>query len=49
MELRLGGRGFEHSSMSWQPASRITTTFGLDEGLGIDVPVEMRTHQPPDR
>ncbi len=49
MELRLGGRGFQHSSMSWQPPSRITTTFGLDEGLGIDVPVEMRDHYPLDK
>jgi hypothetical protein len=49
MELRLGGRGFEHSSMSWQPPSRITTTFGLDEELGIDVPVEMRDHYPLDK
>lgn len=49
MELRLGGRGFQHSSMSWQPPSRITTTFGVDEGLGIDVPVEMRDHYPLDK
>jgi hypothetical protein len=49
MELRLGGRGVEHSSMSWQPPSRITTTFGVDEGLGIDVPLEMRDHYPLDR
>jgi hypothetical protein len=49
MELRLGGRGVEHSSMSWQPPSRITTTFGVDEGLGIDVPVEMRDHYPLDK
>ncbi len=49
MELRLGGRGFEHSSMSWQPPSRITTTFGVDEGLGIDVPLEMRDHYPLDK
>ena len=49
MELRLGGRGFAHSSMSWQPPSRITTTFGKDERLGIDVPVEMRDHYPLDK
>ena len=48
-ELRLGGRGFEHSSMSWQPPSSITTIFGLDEKLGIDVPVEMRDHYPLDK
>jgi hypothetical protein len=48
-ELRLGGRGFEHSSMSWQPPATITTTFGLDETLGIDVPIEMRDHYPLDK
>jgi hypothetical protein len=37
-ELRVGGRDFAGSSMT---PSTITTTFGLDEKLGIDVPIEM--------
>jgi hypothetical protein len=45
-ELRLGGRGFEHSSTSWEPPTSITTTFGLEEKLGIDVPLEMRDLYP---
>ena len=28
--------------MTWRPPSTITTTFGLDEKLGIDVPLDMR-------
>ncbi len=43
-ELRVGQRDFAHSSMTWRPPSTITTTFGLDEVLGIDVPLEMRDH-----
>ena len=41
-ELRVGQREVAHSSMTWRPPSTITTTFGLDEALGIDVPLEMR-------
>jgi hypothetical protein len=41
-ELRVGQRDFARSSMTWRPPSTITTTFGLDEELGIDVPLEMR-------
>ena len=43
-ELRVGQRDFAHSSMTWRPPSTITTTFGLDEALGIDVPLDMRDH-----
>ena len=43
-ELRVAQRELAHSSMTWRPPSTITTTFGLDEGLGIDVPLEMRDH-----
>ena len=43
-ELRVGQRDVAHSSMTWRPPSTITTTFGLDEALGIDVPLEMRDH-----
>jgi hypothetical protein len=45
-ELRVGQRDLAHSSMTWRPPSTITTTFGLDEKLGIDVPLEMRDHYP---
>ena len=34
-ELRVGRRDFAHSSMTWRPPSTITTTFGLDEELGM--------------
>lgn len=43
-ELRVGQRDLARSSMTWRPPSTITTTFGLDEKLGIDVPLEMRDH-----
>ena len=43
-ELRVGQRDVARSSMTWRPPSTITTTFGLDETLGIDVPLEMRDH-----
>ena len=43
-ELRVGERDVARSSMTWRPPSTITTTFGLDEKLGIDVPLEMRDH-----
>ena len=46
MELRLGGRGFEHSSMSWQPPSRITTTFGLTKGSASTSPSRCGTTIP---
>jgi hypothetical protein len=42
----VGQRDLAHSSMTWRPPSTITTTFGLDEKLGIDVPLEMRDHYP---
>jgi hypothetical protein len=41
-ELRVGQRDLARSSMTWRPPSTITTTFGIDEALGIDVPLEMR-------
>ena len=43
-ELQVGQRDVARSSMTWRPPSTITTTFGLDEKLGIDVPLEMRDH-----
>ena len=43
-ELRVGQRDVARSSMTWRPPSTITTTFGLDEKLGIDVPLDMRDH-----
>ena len=43
-ELRVGQRDVARSSMTWRPPSTITTTFGLDEELGIAVPLEMRDH-----
>jgi hypothetical protein len=43
-ELRVGQRDLARSSMTWRPPSTITTTFGLDEKLGIDVPLDMRDH-----
>ena len=42
IELKVGQRDFARSSMTWRPPSTITTTFGLDEELGIHVPLEMR-------
>ena len=48
-ELRLGERPLQRSSMSWQPPSTITTVFGFDQDLGIDVPVEMRDSYPIER
>jgi hypothetical protein len=43
-ELRVGQRDVARSSMTWRPPSTITTTFGLDEKLWIDVPLDMRDH-----
>jgi hypothetical protein len=43
-ELEVGQRDVARSSMTWRPPSTITTTFGLDETLGIDVPLDMRDH-----
>ena len=43
-ELRVGQRDIARSSMTWRPPSTIVTTFGLDEELGIHVPLEMRDH-----
>ena len=49
-ELRLGEQPINlRSSMSWQPPAKIITTFGFDEGLGIDVPLEMRDQYPQER
>ena len=43
-ELQVAQREVARSSMTWRPPSTITTNFGLDEALGIDVPLEMRDH-----
>jgi hypothetical protein len=50
-ELRLGEKlavstGHTSSSLGWAPPTTIVTTFGFDETLGIDVPVEMRDRYP---
>lgn len=50
-ELRLGERpavstGHTSSSLGWAPPTTIVTTFGVDETLGIDVPLEMRDRYP---
>ena len=50
-ELRLGEKpavstGHTSSSLGWAPATTIATTFGVDEPLGIDVPLEMRDRYP---
>jgi hypothetical protein len=50
-ELRLGEKpavstGSTSSSLGWAPPTTIATTFGVDEALGIDVPVEMRDRYP---
>jgi hypothetical protein len=50
-ELRLGEKpavstGHTSSSLGWAPPTTIVTTFGVDEGLGIDVPLEMRDRYP---
>jgi hypothetical protein len=41
-ELRLGARDFVRGSMAWRPPSTVTTVFGFDDALKIDVPIEMR-------
>ena len=49
-ELKLGEHPINmRSSLGWQPPVTITTVFGFDEELGIDVPVEMRDRYPQDR
>jgi hypothetical protein len=49
-ELKLGEHPINmRSSLGWQPPTTITTTFGHDEDLGIDVPVEMRDRYPQHR
>jgi hypothetical protein len=49
-ELKLGEHPINmRSSLGWQPPVTITTTFGVDRELGIDVPVEMRDRYPQDR
>jgi hypothetical protein len=50
-ELRLGekpaiGTGHVSSSLGWSPPTTIITTFGFDQRLAIDVPVEMRDRYP---
>jgi hypothetical protein len=50
-ELRLGEKpavstGHTSSSLGWAPPTTIATTFGFDEALGIDVPLEMRDRYP---
>jgi hypothetical protein len=50
-ELRLGEKpavstGSTSSSLGWAPPTTIATTFGFDEALGIDVPLEMRDRYP---
>lgn len=49
-ELRLGEQPINmRSSRMWLPPATITTTFGFDEALGIDVMVEMRDKYPGER
>jgi hypothetical protein len=50
-ELRLGetpavSTGHTSSSLGWAPPTTIVTTFGFNETLGIDVPLEMRDRYP---
>jgi hypothetical protein len=50
-ELRLGEKpavstGPTSSSLGWAPPTTIATTFGFNEALGIDVPLEMRDRYP---
>lgn len=50
-ELRLGEKpavstGHTSSSLGWAPPTTIVTTFGFNETLGIDVPLEMRDRYP---
>ena len=49
-ELKLGERDTQNlSTVAWRPPTVITVTFGRDEELGIDVPVEMRDKYPLER
>ena len=49
-ELKLGERDIRNpSSVAWRPPTVITVTFGRDEELGVDVPLEMRDKYPLDR
>ena len=49
-ELKLGEREMKSlSTVYWRPPTVITVTFGRDEELGIDVPVEMRDTYPMDQ
>ncbi len=49
-ELKLGEHPINmRSSLGWQPPVTITTVFGFDEELGIDVPLEMKDRYPQDR
>ena len=49
-ELKLGERDLRNlSTVAWRPPTVITVTFGRDDELGIDVPVEMRDRYPLER
>jgi hypothetical protein len=48
-ELKLAERDNLRSDVVWRPATVITTLFGHDDTLDIDVPIEMRDHYPMDR
>lgn len=49
-ELKLGEHPINmRSSLSWMPPVTITTMFGFDEQLQIDVPIEMRDSYPQER
>jgi hypothetical protein len=49
-ELKLGERDVRSlSTVAWRPPTVVTVTFGKDEPLGIDVPLEMRDRYPMDR
>ena len=48
-ELKLAERDNLRSDVVWRPPTVITTTFGHDDTLGVDVPIEMRDKYPMDR
>jgi len=48
-ELKLAERDNLRSDVMWRPPTVITTTFGHDDTLGVDVPIEMRDKYPMDR
>lgn len=46
-ELRLGAHGLhQHGTLTWLPPTTVTTTFGKDEVLEVDVPLEMADKYP---